>query len=700
MGNTGNIIQFEKNKDGSVLFSHRLIRVKIFLDTKIEIDYMKDGKPLSYLIPAADNKTMPHYPVVNGEAVTDFTLAQVDHRTVEDEFGRGESLSVKASSSCKIEKELIISLYEKYPDSVMMQCRYTNTGSDVVLEEAVSLAFELDRKRISDRYVSPTTFWNFSGIGKQSTEPDQGYINWNLFPVSRETVPNSTEEFCGIPFTDFWAEEMGIAFSSIEKKARILSMPISTSEDRAHFSIRQKPACTLKKDETFSAFHTMVTVHSGDYYKPLRRYSEVLADIGIQPKPAPDFGYEPLWCNWGYEWDWKLEHGMDRIDLLKKLGVTQITVDDGWFVENGDWTVSPEKFPGGEEELISYIRKFKEAGMKVILWWVPGIAGKKQVAEHPEWLILDRDGKPALDRQWHVPMFCPTIPAVQDYFKELTRKFIQDYDVDGFKMDGTYFAPLCYNKGHNHESPEASYMDYEEFFKGIYETAAEIKGEEFVLEICPCGELNTPQMTQWTNRPITADPPEVWNYPPRAHNFTSRYRLKAYKALLGPTACISNDMHESFNEFFPAEIGCGGVLFTKFTDQVEKKERLSDAPDDRIDEADKKEYEKWFGLYNKYQLSSGNFRGELYDIMCDTPETYAIEKNGCMFYTFIGTLYANDRGVTPPEVKQEVELRGLSDKEYAVYNIETDAHLFDVQGPVAKVNLDFKGYLLLKAEPK
>ncbi len=694
------MIHYEINTDGSCLLSHRLIRLRVFPNTKIEIDYVKNARPMSFLAPEAESGTVPHYPVVNGEAVTDFSVTHVEHRRVDDEFGRGRSLSVKASSPGRLDKELVIHLYDSYPDSAIVQCIYVNRGPDVVLDAAVSLAFELDRKLCSERHVSPTTFWNFSGVGKQSAEPDQAYVNWNLFPVSRETVENNTEQFCGIPFTDFWAEEMGIAFSSIEKKARILTMPIVTSPDRVHFSIQQKPACKLRTGETFSAFKTLVTVHEGDYFNPLRRFSMVMSDQGVSPKPAPDFGYEPLWCNWGYRGDWKTEHGIDRIDLFEELGITQVTVDDGWFVENGDWTVRREKFPAGEADFISYIRTLKDAGLKVILWWVPGTAGRRPIEEHPDWLIHDKEGNPALDLQWEVPMFCPSLPEVQDYFRDLTRRFIQDYDVDGFKMDGTYFAPPCYNKNHNHKSPEASYMDYEEFFRVIYETAVELKGKDFVLEICPCGNLCTPQMTQWTNRPITADPPEIWNYPPKARNFSSRYRLKTYKALLGPSACVGNDTHEDYNEFFPAEIGCGGVLFTKFTDLVEARERGEAGPDSPIDRSDIDEYRRWFGLYNRYQLSSGIFRGELYDIMCDTPESYAIEKDGRMYYTLIAPLYANDRGVTPPVVGQEIELRGLSNREYTVYDLETGEQLFDVKGPTARANVEFTGYLLLRAEPK
>jgi alpha-galactosidase len=41
----------------------------------------------------------------------------------------------------------------------------------------------------------------------------------------------------------------------------------------------------------------------------------------------------------------------------------------------------------------------------------------------------------------------------------------------------------------------------------------------------------------------------------------------------------------------------------------------------------------WIGIYNDKMLSQGDFHG-LYTFGYDSPEGYAIEKDGKMFYTF------------------------------------------------------------------
>ena len=67
--------------------------------------------------------------------------------------------------------------------------------------------------------------------------------------------------------------------------------------------------------------------------------------------------------------------------------------------------------------------------------------------------------------------------------------------------------------------------------------------------------------------------------------------------------------------------------------------------------AEKEErWKKWIGLYNEKMLSKGEFR-DLYVTGYDTPEAYAIAKDGKMYYAFFVDSAAPWKG--------EVELRGL-----------------------------------------
>jgi alpha-galactosidase len=436
-----------------------------------------------------------------------------------------------------------------------------------------------------------------------------------------------------------------------------------------------------------------------DYYHALKRYGQVMADQGITPKPCPDFGYDPLWCNWGYKREWSLDHGLDRLDVFKSLGIKTVTIDDGWFDNFGDWFVSNTKFPGGEQQLIGWIDQLHEKELHAIIWWVPSIAGPVMAKDHPEWLILDQDGQPARSHWKNALVLCPAVPEVVQYHRDLTEKFITEYGVDGFKLDGIYVAPRCYNPKHGHQAPEDSYAAYEDVFKAIYQTTTKLKPKgDFVLGLCPCGAMASPYYLQWGNRPVTADPPRM--------TWSTRHRVRAYKALLGPSSCVDNDFHERYNDYFPVEVGCGGLVTTKFT-------TLSDY--------EYGEFKKWYGLYNKYGLSSGEYLA-LYDVGYELPEIYAIKQGASLYYTILRPGINGPEGV--PWFEQEVErrtemlqafetelnqlsewegpveLRGLEDREYSAYNIESGEFLGSVQGPTGDLEIAFRDHLILRLEPR
>ena len=148
---------------------------------------------------------------------------------------------------------------------------------------------------------------------------------------------------------------------------------------------------------------------------------------------------------------------------------------------------------------------FHKQGILVQLWWLPLGAedgqGKweshkyivsKIVQEHPEWLILDKDGKHARMTR-DLAALCPAVPEVQAYYKKLTEKFIRDWGFDGSKLDNIYSVPMCYNPAHHHKSPQDSVNAMADVYKTIFETTRSIKPES-VTQSCPCG---TPPSLAW-----------------------------------------------------------------------------------------------------------------------------------------------------------------------------------------------------------
>ncbi|MFC1483622.1 alpha-galactosidase [Candidatus Neomarinimicrobiota bacterium] len=703
----GDMIRFEEQQDGTLRFAHQVISLEILPSTQLVVTYLSDnGEELSLVVPNPGQSPATHFLIAEGHIVAQFELLRdsIQLETIKDVHGKGKELTIRAQTqgpkNSLIEKELKISMYARHPDAAIVNSSYRIVKADapIMLNTVTSNAFRLDRKQVNP-VEEPHDFWGFFGYGK-IVPGSHGHRRVNVLPIDADLdLQNDSELISGVPLTDIWAPEMGMAIASVEKRARIIEMPAAVDENGyLNISLRENPQKMLSPGESYKALETAILVHTLDYATPLKRYAELMAELGLTPKPCPEFGYDPFWCNWGYKRDWKLDHGVDRLDEFKALGIKSVTVDDGWFDNYGDWEVSLAKFPNGEDQFIEWVQRFHEQGLRAVIWWVPGIAGPEIARIHPEWLVLDTEGNPVRSHWKDAYMLCPTLPEVLEYHRNLTKKFITEYGFDGFKLDGIYVASRCYNPSHNHHSPDDSYQAYEDIFRAIYETVLDLKPDgDFVLGLCPCGAFASPYYLQWGNRPVTADPPLM--------TISTRHRVKAYKALLGATACVDNDFHERYNDYFPVEVGCGGLITTKYT---------------TLSEYEYDQFYKWYNLYNQHRLSSGEFL-QLYDVGYDDPETYAIKKGNSYYYTFL------KRGINGPEgvpwfeheVEQreamlrefagklnqlpiwegEVELRGLEDREYSVFDLETDEPLGTVQGPTGVLNIAFRDHLIIRTMP-
>ena len=288
----------------------------------------------------------------------------------------------------------------------------------------------------------------------------------------------------------------------------------------------------------------------------------------------------------------------------------------------------------------------------------------------------------------------PSLPQVQEFYKQLTEKFIRDWGFDGSKLDNIYSVPACYNPAHHHKSPQDSVNAMGDVYKTIFQTTRAIKPES-VTQACPCG---TPPSLAWLpfiDQAVTADPVGAVQV---------RRRIKMYKALLGPEAAVYGDHVElsamtplgkgNWSEHgndFASTLGTGGVLGTKFVwpDPGPKFKAVA------LTSEKEAHWKKWIALYNEKMLSKGDFR-DLYVYGYDVPEAYAIEKDGKMYYAFFAL---SDKD----PFSGDVELRGLKAGTYHVVDYADGKDFGTVQaqdGKPPKVKADFKDHLLLEVSGK
>ena len=614
--------------------------------------------------------------LVSGEEITDFALSGKTASKVSDTFGEGQRLSLVGDST-GLRKEVTLTAYAAFPKTVVFGVSYTNT-SDQGLEIT---GWRNNRYSLAAGSSAEPAFWSYNGASYES-RPD-----WILpvevgFSQANFQGMNATDYGGGTPVSDVWRRDIGVAVGHLETVPLEVSLPVARpTAGAAELGIEQAVSKTLAPGESHATPPTFVTVHHGDFFEALATYRALMISRGISFDTPPDDAYEPVWCAWGYERGFNVDQVLGTLPKVKEMGYRWAVLDDGWQTAEGDWYVREEKFPGGEKGMKSFVGRIHDEGLKAKLWWVPMAAdpGTDLLRDHPEYLLLNEDGSTQDISWWNAYYLCPAYPPVQGYTVALVKKIIEEWGYDGLKIDGQHLngAPPCYNPAHGHARPEESVEAVPELFRLIYEAAREIKPNA-VVEICPCGATYSFFHLPWMNQPVSSDPES---------SFQVRLKGKTLKALMGPSAPYYGDHVELSDggEDFASSVGVGAVIGTKFTWPPGAAAR------DRYDLSPEREiaWKKWFDIYTSKMLPKGTYRGELYDLGFDRPETHAIEKDGSLYYAFFADTWSGP-----------VELRGLEGNGYRVVDYVNDVEFGTVTGPSAELNVDFEGFLLVEALPE
>jgi len=678
----------------------------------LQAKLLQNGQALTLDDPTAEANAGADYVVSGGTEIRDFVL-DLEHARIADASGRlgakGKRIEIsgRSQSVAGLEKTLLMEVYDDFPSLALTSTSYKNTGtSDITLDRVVTQQHVLNASQ-SDPKVAPYAMWSFQGSSEAWGKDDvmqitAKFARANPMQVMQHNDENQTGG--GIPVVAFWTGTVGEAIGHAETVPMPLSLPVRTLGDgRVNAAVVLDAATRLQPGVVYATPLTFVSVFRGDFYEPLSLYSRMLQTKGLSLAHPTNADYEANWCGWGYEMDFTPKQMLGTIPKLKQLGLRWATLDAGWFRARGDWEPRSDTFP--DDSLQKVVKAYHDAGIHITLWWIPLVAedghGKdilnhrpyqlsNVVKQHPDWLILDKNGKPARATA-DLGALCPAVPEVQQYYKHLTERFIRDWDFDGHKLDFSYTVPACYNPRHHHKSPDDSIRAVGDVYKIILETTRALKPES-VTQACPCG---TPPSLAWMpyiDQAVTADP---------VGSRQVRLRTKMYKALLGPQAAVygdhveltevqlSNTLHEvDKGRDFASEVGVGAVLGTKFTwPGYGPKFKTVELTSEK-----EAHWKKWIDLYNAKMLSRGEFRN-LYTYGYDVPEGYAIEKDNRMYYAF----YAPQKG---KDWSGEIELRGLKPGSYRVVDYENEKPLGVVEGRNSKLAIAFREHLLLEVSPQ
>jgi len=608
---------------------------------------------------------------------SNFTLTSSLRETVSDVFGKGERLSLTGKSG-DLRKSVSVTIYTDFPSLAIFDVEYSNEG-------ATRLTI---RGWTNNQYslTSPPTkrgpaFWSYQS-GSYEKRPD-----WVLplrpgFRQDNFLGMNASDYGGGTPIVDVWRKDVGLAVGHVEPGPRLISLPVSMPDTRhARMAVHSARERTLEPGESFHTLRTFVSVHQGDYFRTLTEYRRLMVHQGFQMATAPDSAYGPIWCAWGYGRSMKLKQVYDTLPTVKKMGFAWVTLDDGWQNNYGDWEVDPKKFPHGDADMKALVDRIHEEGFKAQLWWSPlsAVPDSQLLKDHPDFLLLNRDGSKRKISWWNSFYLCPANRTVVEYHNALVRKILVDWGFDGLKLDGQHMnaVPPCYNPAHHHKRPEDSVEALPDFFREIYETARSVKPDALV-EFCPCGTAYSFFTMPHFNMSVASDPES---------SFQVRSKGKTLKALMGDNIPYFGDHVELSDGAadFASTVGVGGVVGTQFVlpELVKKHNKFDLTPEHR------KIFDKWIGIYKEKMLSRGEYLGDLYDIGFDRPETHAIRKGGEMYYAFFARHWSGP-----------IELRGLQNRTYHIVDYVNNKDLGSVRGPQARIPAQFDKHLLIEAQPE
>jgi alpha-galactosidase len=659
------------------------LRIEFDASLRSRIFLIRQSSQGAHEVALTDWAASEHLLPADGHRIDLFALSTHEEQRIDGPHGPGTRVTLVGLSAARIEKKMQIELFERYPGFALMRVSYRNLSprpmalrgwrsADVLLLRAAA-----DQRGSRGEDAPP--FWSYCG----STHEDRrdwvqpvraGFAQDNFMGMSASDYGGGT------PIVDVWRPDGGLAVGHLELEPRLISLPVAHTAGGASLAIAGALKSTLEPGESLETPESFIAVHSGDYFATLDAYRRIMADRGVRAPEPPEAAYEAIWCAWGYERQCTPQLIEDTLPKVRDLGLRWAVIDDGWQSNVGDWNLDPAKFPNGAQDMHRLVGKIRAQSLKPRLWVAPLAAapGSDLLHDHTDLLLLDKEGAPQLVSWWNSFYLCPAYGKTVAYTQELVRRFIGEWGFAGLKIDGQHLngvAP-CYNPAHGHARPEESVEKLQDFFHALYTTAREID-PEVVMELCPCGTSYSFFNFASMNQAPASDPESSWQV---------RHKGKTLKALMGPSAAFAGDHVELSDgeDDFASTVGIGAIVSTKFTWPRDPK------PKDSFLLTPEKEvlWRKWIALYNEHVLPKGIYRGELYDIGFDKPETHAVEKAGHFYYA----LYA-------PSWSGPVAIKGLPGGRYRVRDYFNDRELGEVAAPGGRLAVTFERFLLLEATP-
>lgn len=522
---------------------------------------------------------------------------------------------------------------EDFPGLTLRSVAFVNKGKSTLSIDAI----ETSRTQVQGAEV-----WTFQPTSTAERK-DWAFPIEDAFYQRNYLGMNDSDYGGGIPMVTLWTPEANWSVGVAEPVLRPVSMPVQRNGNRAWACIRQdwEVPVQLEPGDTLRSVSQFVLKGQGDYFQPLQVFAAYMkAAFGFQAPVSPAEAYDPVWCAWGYERTFTVDEVIGTLPKVVELGFKWVDVDDGYQRCEGDWEANDRIGPDGMRRMTDAIHA---AGLKAKLWWAPMAADpeSKLAREHPEMLLIQKDGSHEDISWWDSWFLSPVNPYTRAYTEGLVDLFLKEWNFDGFKLDGQHLnlsAP-DYNPASGLSHPWEACERHPEFFQSLYNRAQEDKPGA-VVQICPCGCAVNFFYLPYMNQAVASDP---------TSSAQIRMKRRAYAALCPDLAFYADHVELSDGGLdFASQIGVGGIIGTKFAwpkanpDAKESGGSLLTPEKEAL-------LRKWVPIYTEKMLSRGTYLGGLYDYGFDKPETHVIAKDDAMYYAFYASSWQGE----------PIELRGL-----------------------------------------
>jgi alpha-galactosidase len=250
---------------------------------------------------------------------------------------------------------------------------------------------------------------------------------------------------------------------------------------------------------------------SGHPNEQLERYGDALGrEMGARVPAATPSG----WCSWYYFYTGVTEDDVIRnLRFLeqhrRELPIDTVQVDDGYQADIGDWLIVNEKFPRGMAWLASEI---KRAGYTPGIWLAPFLLAEssKTFAEHPEFVIRDDGGAPALAiENWGRRNYAldGSNPAARAWLTDLFHEICDGWGYDYVKIDFLYAAAIA---GRRADPAYSRARAYREALRAVRDAVVD---QRFILG---CGSLMAPSVGLFDGNRIGPDVAPFWRFASKA----------------------------------------------------------------------------------------------------------------------------------------------------------------------------------------